>query len=141
MTRRSTTSVQPLRLAIAIITGAVVNLAIYLIGAAAGASMSISSPAMQITAATIIIGTIVPLALMGTITWVSSRRVPASRVWLAWAGLTFAVLGTASPFMFAADITTAFTLAFIHVAAGVAWFIGLAPWQRSAVRAANAATA
>jgi|GEM_PF-1021188 len=117
------------RLAPAILIGVILNAGVFLIGRAAGASMEITDPTMTITVWTILFGTAVPLLLFGLIAWAGSRRVPALRTWFAWAGLAFAVLPAVSPFLFAADLTSAIALAIIHVVAGVVWFIGLAPWQ------------
>ena len=104
---------------------AAVNLGVYLAGTAAGASMVVSDPnPMTIPWPAAIVASILPLALGGVVAWLLAKRKPAARVWLAWAGLVFALVSCAA-LIGAPDTATALSLGAMHVVAGAAWFAAL----------------
>ncbi|GMA19204.1 hypothetical protein GCM10025862_12250 [Arsenicicoccus piscis] len=67
------------RLAITAVIAAVANTLVFAVGSAAGASMSIDSPAYsQITLVMSAVATLLPLLVAGGATWLVARRFPAS---------------------------------------------------------------
>jgi len=113
-------------LAVAVIA-AVVNVVAFLIGSAAGATMTVSSPQeMQIPVVVVIVATLVPLLLAGIVTWLIAKRVPAFRTVARWVGTIVALISVVEPFLVTDDTTTAVSLAVMHIVGGAAWFVALA---------------
>lgn len=121
------------RLAIIAAVAAVANALVFTVGSAAGGSMVIESPAYsQITLAMAVFATLVPLLTAGIVVWLIARRWPGFRAVAQWLGLGVAVLSMASPFVLTDDLTTAISLAAMHVIAGIAWFFAVATRRGSA---------
>ena len=131
------TSVTPFsrgRFAIVVVVAAVVNLAIFAIGSAAGASMIVNTgSATQLIALLPVIATVVPLTIAGVVTWFVARRVRVFRPVAGWAGAAIALVSTIAPFVMSTDAATGVSLAVMHVVAGVAWFVALMTGRNSEV--------
>ncbi|HEY3339172.1 MAG TPA: DUF6069 family protein [Propionicimonas sp.] len=117
---------KPARVAIAAAVALALNLAAYGIGTLAGASWTVSSPVgiswVGITATTL--GT---MAVGGLITWLLVRSWTKAPTWAAWGGLIFGLASMPMSFIAAADLTTGFGLASMHVIAALAWFFAVRP--------------
>jgi len=131
------TSVTPFsrgRFAIVVAVAAAVNLAIFAIGSAAGASMIVNTgSATQLIAVLPVVATVVPLVLAGLVTWFVARRVRVFRPVAGWVGAVVALFSTIAPFVMSADAATGVSLAAMHVVAGVAWFVALMTGRNSEV--------
>lgn len=124
---KPSTASDPLRIGLATVAAVIVNVLILLIGDAAGASLEIDAP-YDLNAFAVILSTAVPLlAASAVVVYVLVPRYPAAHRWLAWGGAAFALLTAAMPFTVAEDTGTAVTLALMHVAAGAAWLVAVAP--------------
>lgn len=120
------------RHAIFAVAAAAANALVFTIGSGAGASMSIDSPGYsQITLVMSALATLAPLLIAGLVTWLIARKRPGFRRVAQWLGLAVAVLSIVSPFIVAIDMATAISLAAMHVFAGAAWFLGVAPNQQT----------
>jgi hypothetical protein len=116
----------PARLAIATSVAIVVNVALFLAGLALGASMVITQPAeSQLNVGVVIAATLVPMAIAGAVVWLLARRWPVVRTVAAWAGLGLALASSLSPLLVSGDLATGLALGGMHVAAGIAWFVGV----------------
>lgn len=112
---------------VALVTAIVVNIVITLIGRGtgddlevtqSGATQEIGIPiVMAMTVAPLVVAT-VGLALAGR--W-------GARGWnaLAWTGLAIGVVSTVLPLTAQASTTTRLTLAVMHVAVGLSWFLAV----------------
>lgn len=118
--------IAPTRLTIAAAIALALNLAAYGVGTLAGASWTVSSPVgiswVGITATTL--GT---MAVGGLITWLLARKWPQARTWAARGGLIFGLASMPMSFIAAADLTTGFGLASMHVFTALAWFAAVKP--------------
>jgi hypothetical protein len=115
------------RIGAATAAAVVANLIILWAGDAAGASLKIDAP-YDLNAAAVIISTAVPLlAASAVVVYLLAPRFPAARRRLAWAGAIFALVTAAMPFTVAEDTATAVTLALMHITAGAAWLVAVAP--------------
>lgn len=115
------------RLGLVAVIAAIANALVFVIGSAAGASMSIDSPAYsQITLVMATFATLAPLLIAGVVAWLIARKFPGFRRVAQWLGLAVALLSMISPFVVAQDTATAISLAAMHLVAGAAWFLGVA---------------
>lgn|GEM_PF-194296 len=111
---------------------AVVNIALYGAGFLSGASMIMASPQPALIPwFAPAVASFLPLAILGVIAWLITRKRPAAKRWFAWAGLAFAVISCAS-LLSAPDAATGISLAAMHLVAGFAWFIALGGGRKSA---------
>jgi len=111
---------------------AVANIALYDVGHLSGASMIMASPQPTLIPwFAPAIASFLPLAILGVIVWLITRKRPAAKRWFAWAGLAFAVISCAS-LLSAPDAATGISLAAMHLVAGLAWFITLGGGRKSA---------
>lgn len=114
------------RVAIAAAAGTAANLAVLWIGSASGATMQIDAP-YPVTALTVALFSALPMALAALVVAFVARRRPGFVTFAAWAGLAFALLTAAMPFVASPDGPTALTLAAMHVVIGAAWFSAIRP--------------
>jgi len=134
-TASATTPFSRGRFAIVVSAAAVVNLVVFFVGSAAGASMVVNTGATtQLIALLPVVATVVPLALAGVVTWLVARRLPVLRVVAGWAGAVIALCSTAAPLIMSSDAATGLALAVMHVVAGVAWFVAIMTGRNSEVR-------
>jgi len=110
---------------LAIAAAVVVNLLVYAIGSAAGATWIANGQA--IAWFLVIIATIVPMVLGALITWLLSRAWAGARAAMAWVGLAFALGTVPAPLLSSDDRPTGLALAAMHVVTGIAWFIAVRP--------------
>jgi hypothetical protein len=81
----------------------------------------------SVTLVTVLTATVLPLALAGAVTWLLARRSRKVRTVLAWAwawawaGLAVAIATMPVPVLFAPQPATGWTLATMHLIAGLAW--------------------
>lgn len=116
------------RFAIVTAFAAAANVALYVIGAAIGGAMRVStSGGMDISWPMPVVATAVPLLLVGAVAWVVTRRFRGLLRLGRWLGLGVAVVSTIAPLSSASDPQTAITMAAMHVVAGIAWFAGTKP--------------
>lgn len=121
------------RLVVVAVIAAAVNAAVFGIGSAAGASMTIDSPAYsQITLVMTVVATLVPLLLAGVVTWAISRKSPGFRRVALWLGLAVALLSIVSPFVVGNDAATIASLVAMHLVAAAAWGVSVAGPRRGA---------
>lgn len=118
-----TTPTRPVTLAVptAAMAAVLVNIVVLLIGQAAGASLVAGGQPVGFVQ--VIVATLAAFAVGALVLWLVARRHAERARVLAWVGLVAAVLSTAAPLTMAAELTTGITLAVMHVATGVAWFI------------------
>ena len=116
------------RYLVTVAIAAAVNVALYFIGAAVGAAMSVTmSGGQDIGWPEASIATVVPLALAGVVAWLITRRWPKPLPYFRVIGLVVAVASVAAPVFTAVDPLSAIVLAAMHVVAGLAWFLGTRP--------------
>ncbi|WP_112134286.1 DUF6069 family protein [Glycomyces dulcitolivorans] len=114
---------------------AALNLVALGIGSAADASMIVNDPTpTEVGVAATLGATLGPLLVAGLVLWLIAKRSPRIRVWAGWAGAVLAFATVASPFFAADDLTTAFTLASMHIVGGLAWLAATRPWDKPATR-------
>lgn len=112
------------RLVLASAIAAGVNLALFAVGSASGATWATSSP-MGIGPLTVAGATLVPLLAVGAVVGSLAARRPNLPRLAARAGLAFGVLGAPIPFLASSDLATSVSLAPMHVVAGLAWFLAV----------------
>jgi len=123
---RTTSPFRRGRYAVIVVTTALVNLIVFLIGSSSGASMLVSTPqTTEIGIPVVLAASVVPLSLAGIATWLIARRVPGFRVWAARIVGVVAVLSAIAPFVMAVDVATAITLAVMHLIVGGAFLLAL----------------
>ena len=113
------------RLAVTIATALALNLVIYGVGSAAGATWLANG--QTITWILVVAATSLALALGWGLTSVLSRRWSKARVVMAWVGLVFAVASAPAPLMASEDAPTQWALAGMHAVTGVVWFVAVRP--------------
>lgn len=111
------------RIGLAAAIAAIVNVLLFWVGGAAGASFDVNAPG-DLNATMMALASAIPLLVMGVAVWLLERRY-ALRNLAKWAGLIFALLTIASSILASADMATALTLSAMHVVAGFAWFFAL----------------
>lgn len=109
------------RLLIATIVMIAINALAFFIGQGVGASME--AGAMAVTIVQVIIATLVAFIVGAVVFLLAARFLPAFARALPWLGLAVGVLSAAAPLTMATDLATGLTLATMHVASGVAWFL------------------
>lgn len=117
------------RLGAATVVAVVVNLAVYAVATAAGATWVANG--QSIGWFMVLFATVVPMVAGGVLTWLLAKwRGGATRV-MAWVGLIFAVVGLPMPFLASDDAATSWALASMHVLTGLIWFFAVLPRQSS----------
>ncbi len=107
----------------AAVAAIVVNLVVLFIGRAAGATLVAAGQPVGV--AQVIIATGVTFALGTGLLWLVARRRPGGVQLLAWIGLGLGAVSTIAPLTMATDLTAGLTLAAMHLAAGIAWFVAV----------------
>jgi hypothetical protein len=107
-------------------TGAalLLNLVIFAIGNAAGATWEVDAP-VTIGPVPVAATTVLAMGLGGLVVIAITRRNERFRFIAARAGLIFAIVSAPSPFLVSSDPTSSVALASMHVVTGVAWFLWL----------------
>lgn len=116
------------RLLPAIGVAVVLNLAVYAIGSAAGATWIANG--QTVGWILVILSTAVSMAIGGGITYLLARRWSKAPSAMAWIGLAFGLVTAPSPLFASENTTTGWALASMHVVTGLAWFIAVRPRHR-----------
>ena len=120
-----TTRLNPRRMAVAIAIAVVLNLVVFGIGSAAGATWLANG--QTIAWFLVVVATIIPMAIGGVLTGFLSRRWAKAMFVMAWVGLVFGVVTMPSPLLATENRPTGVALAAMHLITGVAWFIAVRP--------------
>lgn len=102
----------------------IANLAIYLIGNAAGATWSVGLP-FTVGLPMVAAATIVPMILGGLIVRQLGKWKPVLITWAAWLVLAFSIAGAPSGWIASQDLPTGLSLAGMHIVVGLAWFFSI----------------
>lgn len=113
------------RLAVAIVAALVLNLVVYAVGSATGATWSASG--QTITWVLVAAATTVAMTLGWAVTTALSRRWSEARRVMAWTGLALAVVSAPAPLLASDDASTGWALMGMHVVTGVVWFVAVRP--------------
>ncbi len=113
------------RLGRGVICAVVVNLIVYAVATAAGATWLANG--QTVGWFMVPIATVIAMAIGGVITWLLARRWDNATITMAWVGLVFAVLSVPGPLMGSDDSPTRWALATMHVTTGIVWFVAVLP--------------
>ncbi|MFE7332863.1 DUF6069 family protein [Streptomyces sp. NPDC057565] len=116
--------------AIAAAAALVTDLVVYAIAKGVGVTMEVNTP-YPITAVTVGLLTALPLLLAALVVALIAAKKPRFQTFAAWIGLVVALLSVANPFISATQISTAFSLAPMHIVVGAAWFLLARPTPTS----------
>lgn len=133
-TAAARTSARPLnikRLGIGIVVAVVVNLIVYAVASAMGATWIANGQAVN--AFLVVVATVVAMAIGGLITWLLSRRWDGATVTMAWVGIAFAVISVPGPLLGSTDTPTRGALAAMHITTGIVWFVAVHPRRSTQV--------
>ncbi len=115
-----------IQVVIAALGAGYLNVIIFFIGIASGASMKVgSNPEKVIGFDNILQATWIPLLAFGFIVFLIGRAKKGIIKVAQWVGLVIAVVSSISAIMTAADVATAVTLTVIHIVTGAAWFFAV----------------
>jgi len=115
-----------IQVVIAALGAGYLNVIIFFIGIASGASMKVgSNPEKVIGFDNILQATWIPLLAFGFIVFLIGRAKRGIIKVAQWVGLVIAVVSSISAIMTAADVATAVTLTVIHIVTGAAWFFAV----------------
>ena len=120
------------RLGLGIVVAVVVNLVVYAVGSAAGATWIANGQAVGWFM--VPIATVIAMAIGGLITWLLARRWDKATITMAWVGIVFAVISVPGPLLGSTDTPTRWALAAMHITTGIVWFVAVYP-SRSARKA------
>ncbi len=126
---RPSRTITPRRVTIAGLAALIANLALFWVATAAGVSFDVESP-QPLTALTVAVASVLPLAAAAVVVALVARRRPTFQRFAAWAGLVFAIVSTAGSFGASGDVPTALNLSAMHLVAGAAWFSATSPNTR-----------
>lgn len=119
------------RLVLGIVVAVVVNLIVYAVGSAAGATWIANGQAVGWFM--VPIATVVAMAIGGVITWLLARRWDKATITMAWVGIVFAVISVPGPLLGSTDSPTRWALAAMHITTGIIWFVAVLPSRSSKV--------
>ena len=117
----------PARLGLGVVVAIVVNLVVYAVGSAAGATWIANG--QTVGWFMVPIATVIAMAIGGVITWLLSRRRDKATIAMAWAGLAFAVISVPGPLLGSTDTPTRWALATMHITTGIIWFVVVYPFR------------
>ena len=130
----ATATARPLnvtRLGRGIVVAIVVNLAVYAVGSAVGATWIANGQAVGWFM--VPMATVVAMAIGGVITWLLARRWDKATITMAWVGLVFAVISVPGPLIGSTDSPTRWALATMHITTGIVWLIAVHPRRETRV--------
>lgn len=111
---------------IAALGASYLNVIIFFLGGAAGASWRVGSNAGDVVAFDRLLQfTLIPMIAMGLVVFLIGRAKKGICKIAQWIGLVIAVASIIFPIMNAADFATAVTLSLIHIVTGIAWFFAV----------------
>lgn len=117
----------PARLGLGIVVAVVVNLVVYAVASAAGATWIANG--QSVGWFMVPIATVIAMAIGGVITWLLSRRWDKATITMAWVGLVFAVISVPGPLLGSTDTPTRWALATMHITTGIIWFAAVYPFR------------
>ena len=123
----SARSLNATRLGLGIVVAIVVNLVVYAVGSAAGATWIANG--QPVGWFMVPIATVIAMAIGGLITWLLARRWDKATITMAWVGLVFAVISVPGPLLGSTDTPTRWALAAMHVTTGIIWFFVVYPFR------------
>lgn len=99
---------------------------IYFVAGAAGASMNFTGGLFEHLAFIEVIRfTVMPIVVLGFLTWVIGRARPGFCKIAQWVGVAVVVLAIINPIMFAADLASGIALALMHLIVGGSWYLAV----------------
>ena len=113
------------RLGLGTVVAVVVNLIVYAVASAMGATWIANGQAVN--AFLVVVATVVAMAIGGLITWLLARRWDGAPVTMAWVGIVFAVISVPGPLLGSTDTPTRWALATMHVTTGIVWLVAVYP--------------
>ena len=113
------------RLGLGTVVAVVVNLIVYAVASAAGATWIANG--QPVGWFMVPIATVVAMAIGGLITWLLARRWDKATVTMAWVGIVFAVISVPGPLLGSTDTPTRWALAAMHITTGIVWFGAVHP--------------
>ena len=119
------------RLGLGIVVAVVVNLIVYAVGSAAGATWIANG--QPVGWFMVPIATVVAMGIGGLITWLLARRWDKATITMAWVGIVFAVISVPGPLLGSTDTPTRWALATMHITTGIIWFVAVRPSRSSRV--------
>ena len=115
-----------IQVVIAALGAGYLNVIIFFIGIASGASMKVgANPEKVIGFDNILQATWIPLLAFGFVVFLIGRAKKGIIKVAQWVGLVIAVVSSISAIMAASDVATAVTLTVIHIVTGAAWFFAV----------------
>ena len=103
---------------------ALVNVVLFLIGQAIGATYDVSDQA-EVTFGLVIGATVAPMALGLGLALLTSKFLPNAFSVLVWGGFIVALVSAPAPWVMSGDAATGIALGLMHVSAGFAWLLGV----------------
>jgi hypothetical protein len=102
------------------------NVILFLLATAGGASMVVTSP-MESTLGivTVLAATFVALMFAAAVLKLILNKFPGFAVPASWLGFGFAAISSVSPFLAVDELFTGAALATMHVVAGLGWLVGV----------------
>ena len=113
------------RISIAIAVAIVLNLIVFAIGSAVGATWLANG--QTIVWFLVVVATIIPMAVGAVLTWLLTKRWSDAGKAMAWIGLVLAIITVPAPLLASDDRPTGMALAAMHVVTGIVWFIAIRP--------------
>ncbi len=112
---------------VALVTAVVVNIVITLIGRGTGDRLEVTQAGatQEVGIPVVMATTIGPLVVATVALALASRWGPRGWNAVAWTGLAIGILTTVLPLLADASTTTRLTLAVMHVAVGLSWFLAV----------------
>ena len=117
----------PARLGLGIAVAVVVNLIVYAVASAAGATWIANG--QTVGWFMVPIATVIAMAIGGVITWLLARRWDKATVTMAWVGIVFAIISVPGPLLGSTDTPTRWALAAMHITTGIIWFAAVYPFR------------
>ncbi|UYQ77421.1 DUF6069 family protein [Glutamicibacter sp. JL.03c] len=115
-----------IQVVIAALGAGYLNVIIFFIGIASGASMKVGSNPEEIVGFDNILQfTWLPLLVLGLVVFLIGRAKKGVTKVAQWVGLIVAVVSSLAAILSAADAATALTLSLIHIVTGIAWFFAV----------------
>ena len=103
---------------------AIVNVVLFLIGQASGATYDVKAQT-NVNLGLVIGMTVSQLAVGFLIAWLAARFAPKAFSPLVWVGVVFAIITAPGGWVASQDAATGITLALMHVSGAAAWFLGV----------------
>ena len=103
---------------------AIVNVVLFLIGQASGATYDVKAQT-NVNLGLVIGMTFAQLAVGFLFAWLAARYAPKAFGPLVWVGVGFAIITSPGGWVSSQDAATGITLALMHVSGAAAWFFGV----------------